>query len=175
MELALFKTFTVPSISKILAGTNEFSGGMERSIRRTEDTALLISELNETYGRVQNQLKKDPTTSKENIEKQQHRHSEAIQRMNELHGKYPILNGDYLYTLALFVFEPISWINRYEWRQLDEREINVSRCIKLPLPNMRIVNFVPPPLCAYDLLTMVTEIIVITRPFSRCGTISVKR
>lgn len=126
LELALFKTFTVPSISKLLAGTNEFSGGMEHSLRRTEDTALLLSELTEIHGRVQNQLEKNPTTPKKDIEYQQQRSLDSIERLNELHGKYPILNGDYLYTLALFVFEPISWINRFEWRQLDQREINVS-------------------------------------------------
>lgn len=46
--------------------------------------------------------------------------------MNELHGKYNILNGDYIYTLSLFTDEPVNWINRYEWRQLDIRERYVS-------------------------------------------------
>lgn len=40
-----------------------------------------------------------------------------------------VLNNDYIYTLPLFIFEPISWINRYDWRQLNKREINVSSSV----------------------------------------------
>jgi hypothetical protein len=43
-----------------------------------------------------------------------------------IHAKYNTRNGDFNYTLSLFLSEPMSWINRYEWRKLDEREINVS-------------------------------------------------
>lgn len=50
----------------------------------------------------------------------------AIERLNEIHGKYQILNGDYLYTLSLFITQPIKWINRYGWRKLDPLEENVS-------------------------------------------------
>lgn len=46
--------------------------------------------------------------------------------MNDIHSQYQISNGDYLYTLMLFIAEPIKWINKYEWRVLDEREINVG-------------------------------------------------
>jgi len=42
--------------------------------------------------------------------------------VNWLHGKYNISNGDYLYTLSLFVFEPITWAERYGWRCLSPLE-----------------------------------------------------
>lgn len=99
---------------------------MTSVIRRAEDTELLIRELTENHGRIQNQLNENPETSKKDIKAQAQRSVDAIKRLNELHSKYPILNGDYLYTLTLFVFEPISWVNRFEWRELDEREVNVS-------------------------------------------------
>lgn len=80
----------------------------------------------EGYGKIQKQLKCNPNTPEEDIDAQYDRRTQSIERVNELHAKYPILNDDYSYTLSLFVFEPIYWINRFEWSQLDEREINVS-------------------------------------------------
>lgn len=133
LELAFFKTFTIPTISKILAGGGEFSD--EHVARRAEDTDLVVDELVEVYGRVQKQLKENPNTPQKDIETQYKRPIDSMKRLNELHGKYPILNSDFLYTLTLFVFEPINWIDRFEWRQLDVREKNVSRpkentCVK---------------------------------------------
>ncbi|GAA5808741.1 hypothetical protein MFLAVUS_002136 [Mucor flavus] len=122
LELAFFKTFTVPTISKILASTGEFSD--ENVARRAEDTDLVLGEIVETYGRIQKQLQSNPNTPKKDIEAQYQRPIDSVHRLNELHGKYPILNDDFIYTLTLFVFEPVSWINRYEWRQLDVREEN---------------------------------------------------
>ncbi|KAI8982085.1 hypothetical protein BDF20DRAFT_817717 [Mycotypha africana] len=120
-ELALFKTFTIPTISKLLVATKQFE---HDASRRAEDTELLLNEIVDTYGRIQKQLQKDPDTPEEDIQAQWKRPTLALERLNELHGKYSILNEDYIYTLSLFIFEPISWINRFEWRTLDEREIN---------------------------------------------------
>lgn len=48
--------------------------------------------------------------------------------MNILHDKYKkagkISNADFLYTLSVCVTEPIKFINAYEWRQLNELEVN---------------------------------------------------
>ncbi|KAI8645069.1 hypothetical protein BD408DRAFT_412196 [Parasitella parasitica] len=121
-ELALFKTFTIPTISKLLAATGEFKN---HCTRRAEDTELILLELTETYSRIQKQLAKDPNTPEEHVKAQWQRPDMAAARLNEIHGKYStILNDDYIYTLALLIYEPALWINRYEWRQLDEREIN---------------------------------------------------
>jgi hypothetical protein len=44
----------------------------------------------------------------------------SIARMNFIHGQYQkadkISNDDMLYTLSVFISEPISWINKFEWR-----------------------------------------------------------
>ena len=46
--------------------------------------------------------------------------------MNYLHSRYikagKISNDDMLYTLSLFVLEPIRWTARYEWRTVTDFE-----------------------------------------------------
>ena len=46
--------------------------------------------------------------------------------MNYLHGRYikagKISNDDMLYTLSLFVLEPIRWTAKYEWRCVTDLE-----------------------------------------------------
>lgn len=109
---------------QILASTGEFGKYWPR---RTEDTELLLCEITDTYVRVQKQFAKNPNKPQKDIDEQWKRPEKAVRRLNEIHGKYNILNDDYLHTLSLVVSEPTSWINRYEWRELDdEREINVS-------------------------------------------------
>jgi hypothetical protein len=80
----------------------------QNASRRYEDTSLLIGEF----------LIHDP---------REQRTADAIARMNYLHGPYlksgKITNDDLLYTLSVFITEPISWINRFEWRQVTDLEI----------------------------------------------------
>jgi hypothetical protein len=48
--------------------------------------------------------------------------------MNYLHDRYrkanKISDNDMLYTLSLFVLEPMRWVRKYEWRSLTD----VERC-----------------------------------------------
>src|SRR5258706_5538383 len=75
LELALFRTFAVPSISAILARTGEF---LERAAKRYDDTDLIVSELVEHgYDSA--------------------RGAAALRRMNEIHGRFKIANYDFLY------------------------------------------------------------------------------
>jgi len=47
----------------------------------------------------------------------------AAKRINFVHNHYKaITNIDMLYVLALFVFPPIDYINKYEYRKLSEKE-----------------------------------------------------
>jgi hypothetical protein len=54
---------------------------------------------------------------------------DGIARMNYLHDRFlkasKILNDDMLYTLSLFVLEPIRWTSRFEWRDITDLE----RCV----------------------------------------------
>lgn len=74
LELALFRTFCVPSISGLLDRTGEFR---QRSQKRYDETDILVSELME-WG----------YTSE--------RGQRAIQRINQLHGRFTITNEDFL-------------------------------------------------------------------------------
>ncbi|CAO3608097.1 unnamed protein product [Cunninghamella blakesleeana] len=121
LEFALFKTFVIPSVSKLLVSTNEFG---KNCTRRAEDTELILSEIIDAFPRIQNHLAEGHQVTEKDILQQNYRGKLSVERLNEIHGKYPIRNGDYLYTLALFLSEPVRWINDYEWRKLDIREIN---------------------------------------------------
>ena len=95
LEFGLFKTYAIPSISKILVSTGELT---ERVEKRYDDTDLLVREFSSNY----------PHNWRAEL---------AIRRLNALHGKYPISNIDYLYVLTIFAVEPIRWIDKYGFRR----------------------------------------------------------
>lgn len=104
LEFALFRTYAVPSISRLLKATRQFQ---QHGQKRYDDTSLLISTLTEQgydseYGQ------------------------RAIARMNYWHANYHIKNDDFLYVLSVFVYEPIRWINRFGWRPMTEQEQQAS-------------------------------------------------
>jgi ER-bound oxygenase mpaB/B'/Rubber oxygenase, catalytic domain len=100
LELALFSTYCVPSISRLLDATGEFR---VRPQQRYDDTVLLMAELAE-HGC------------------DSARGREALRVINRAHGRYVISNDDMLFVLASFVYEPIDWIDAYGWRALHPHE-----------------------------------------------------
>lgn len=100
LELALLKTFCVPSISGLLQRSGEFE---QRPRKRYDDTGLMVAEL----------LRHGPDSAVG---------AAVIGRMNRIHGSYTIANADFLYVLSTFVAEPIRWLERYGWRPLREGE-----------------------------------------------------
>ena len=100
LELALLKTFCLPSISALLSRTGEFE---QRPRKRYDDTGLMVAEL----------LRHGPDSGAG---------SAVIQRLNRIHGHYAIANADFLYVLSGFVAEPIRWLERYGWRPLSGDE-----------------------------------------------------
>ncbi|EAA33961.2 hypothetical protein GE21DRAFT_2972 [Neurospora crassa] len=105
---ALFKTYSIPSISSLLLATGQLSATKSASKRAT-DTEVLIGE-----------IIINPPWEKRGLE--------ALARMNWLHGRWQkagrIKNGDMLYTLSMFALEPARWIGRWEWRKVSV----VERC-----------------------------------------------
>ncbi|MFF4952306.1 oxygenase MpaB family protein [Streptomyces chattanoogensis] len=100
LELALYRTYAVPSIGRLLAETAELT---DRTQKRYDDTALLLDAVLEhgfdgADGRT------------------------AIRRINQMHRSYDISNEDMRYVLCTFVVVPRSWIDRYGWRRLSEHE-----------------------------------------------------
>jgi hypothetical protein len=100
LDLALFRTYCVPSISALLEDTGEFR---DRPQKRYDDTMLLMGELAE-HGY------------------DSPRGREALRVVNRQHGRYPISQEDLRYVLSTFVYEPVDWLDRFGWRPLSERE-----------------------------------------------------
>jgi hypothetical protein len=103
-ELAIFSTFAVPSISKILEQTGEFA---QRGQRRYDDTVALLREIG-----------RDGPDSP--------RGRAAIRHLNRIHRPYDISDGDLRYVLATFVVVPVRWIAWYGWRDLTDHEVRAS-------------------------------------------------
>ncbi|MET9413107.1 oxygenase MpaB family protein [Streptomyces klenkii] len=100
LELALYRTYAVPSIGRLLAETGEFS---RRPQKRYDDTALLLDTVVE-HGF-------DSETGRT-----------AIRRINQMHRSYDISNDDMRYVLCTFVVIPGRWVDAYGWRRLSGHE-----------------------------------------------------
>ena len=108
LQFALFRTYGIPSISKLLVKTKQLSEPAT-ACKRYVDTEVLVSEFCQY-----------PPESERAIE--------AIARTNYIHSFYrdskQVSNEDMLYTLSLFALEPMRWVDRYEWRRLENFEKN---------------------------------------------------
>lgn len=100
LELALFRAFAVAKGTALLAGTEEFT---RRTQKRYDDTVLILAEILE-HGY------------------DSERGKAAFRRMNQMHGRHPIPNDEFIYVLSTFVFEPIRWNERFGWRPLHPNE-----------------------------------------------------
>lgn len=100
LSFALFRTYAVPSIGSLLHRTGEMRN---RAQKRYDDTVILLD-----------------TILEHSLEAARGR--EAVRRVNQMHGAYPISNDDLRYVLATFVVMPDRWIAQYGWRTLTEAE-----------------------------------------------------
>ncbi|GLX50535.1 peptidase [Streptomyces hygroscopicus subsp. hygroscopicus] len=101
LELALYRTYAVPSIGRLLAETAELT---DRTQKRYDDTALLLDTIVE-HGFAAEQGRT------------------AIRRINQMHRSYDIGDDDMRYVLSTFVVVPKRWIDAYGWRRLSRHEI----------------------------------------------------
>ncbi|MER7677362.1 oxygenase MpaB family protein [Streptomyces sp. NPDC096934] len=104
LELALFRTYAVPGIGRLLAETAELT---DRTQKRYDDTALLLDAVVE-HGFDSGEGRT------------------AIRRINAMHRGYDISNADMRYVLCTFVVVPRRWIDAYGWRRLSQHEIVAS-------------------------------------------------
>lgn len=100
LSFALFRTYAVPSIGRLLYDTGEFTTDTQK---RHDDTALVLESV-----------------LVEGMETQNGR--SAVRRMNQMHGSYDISNDDMRYVLATFVVIPVRWIRDYGWRRGTDTE-----------------------------------------------------
>ncbi|OAA65910.1 hypothetical protein SPI_02697 [Niveomyces insectorum RCEF 264] len=106
IQFGIFKTYTFPSISRLVWATGSLKD-VKRAAKRYEDTVTLFAEFS-----------LNPPTSDRCLK--------AIARMNYLHSRYQasgaIRNADLLYTLSVCITEPARFMAQYEWRPLNEME-----------------------------------------------------
>ncbi|KQY58634.1 L-aspartate oxidase [Aeromicrobium sp. Root495] len=101
LSFALFRTYAVPTIGRLLAATDQFEGHTQK---RHDDTVLVLD-----------------TVLSEGMESRPGR--SAVRRMNQMHGSYDISNEDMLYVLCAFVVMPVRWVEQHGYRPLSEREV----------------------------------------------------
>lgn len=104
LSFALFRTYAVPSIGRLLDETGQFTGACQK---RYDDTALLLEApfvvgFDSTEGRI------------------------AIRRVNQMHRMYDISNDDLRYVLSTFVVVPKRWIDDYGWRRFTDVELRAT-------------------------------------------------
>ena len=100
LEIALYRTYCVPSISALLDRTGEFHVNTQR---RYDDTSIIVAEMCE-WGY------------------ESGRGKDALERMNWAHSHFKIANDDFLYVLSTFIYEPIRWIDAFGWRPTCRNE-----------------------------------------------------
>jgi hypothetical protein len=100
LEIALYRTYCVPSISALLDRTREFRDNTQR---RYDDTSIIVAEMCE-WGY------------------ESGRGRDALDRMNWAHAHYKIANDDFLYVLSTFIYEPVRWLDTVGWRPTCRNE-----------------------------------------------------
>ena len=101
LELALYRTYAVPRIGRLLAETAELT---DRTQKRYDDTVLLLDAIVEHgFGSAQART--------------------AVRHINRMHRSYDIPDDDMRYVLCTFVVIPRRWIDAYGWRRLSQHEI----------------------------------------------------
>jgi hypothetical protein len=121
LSFALYRTYAVPSIGRLLKQTGEFT---ERTQKRYDDTALILDTV------LEHGMASEPGRA-------------AIRRMNQMHGAYPISNDDKLYVLCTFVTMPIRWLDAYGWRPLTDHEKTASACYYRALGQLMGIKDIP--------------------------------
>ena len=121
LSLALFRTYAVPSISRLLDETGELTRNTQK---RYDDTSLLLDEasvsgLHSGKGR------------------------RAVRRINQMHGAYDIDPDDMRYVLATFVVTPTRWLERFGWRPLSPGEVRASTLYYRELGRLMGIRDIP--------------------------------
>ena len=104
LSFALFRTYAVPGIGRLLHETGEFTG---RAQKRYDDTAILLEQpfrlgFEHPQGRA------------------------AVRRINQMHKAHDIPDHEFRYVLSTFVVVPKRWLDDYGWRRLSDKEIRAS-------------------------------------------------
>ena len=104
LSFALFRTYAVPGIGRLLDETGEFTGAVQK---RYDDTALLL----------------EPPTR---LGFEHPESKAAIRRINAMHRAYDIPDHEFRYVLSTFVVVPKGWMDDYGKRPFTPTEVEAS-------------------------------------------------
>ncbi len=104
LSFALFRTYAVPGIGRLLDETGGFTGDVQK---RYDDTALLL----------------EPPTR---VGFEHPEAKAAIRRINAMHRAYDIPDHEFRYVLSTFVVVPKRWLDDYGKRPLTPTELEAS-------------------------------------------------
>jgi hypothetical protein len=135
LEIALLRTFCVPSISRLLCATREFE---RRPQKRYDDTEIIMSEIVE-HGY------------------DSPRGASALRRMNQIHARFAIDNDDYRYVLSTFLLEPIRWIDRFGYRRTIESERDAMFHFWREVGRRMNIRDIPESLAAFERFSLAYE------------------
>jgi hypothetical protein len=128
LSFALFRTYAVPTIGRLLYDTGEFTTDTQK---RHDDTALvlesvLVDGMESSTGRA------------------------AVRRMNQMHGSYNISNDDMRYVLATFVVIPVRWNRDYGWRKATPAELIATVTYYRRLGRLMGIKDIPADLAGFE-------------------------
>ncbi|WP_134765577.1 oxygenase MpaB family protein [Nocardioides sp. 1609] len=121
LSFALFRTYAVPSIGRLLDGTGQFTTACQK---RYDDTALLLEAplvhgFDSPEGRA------------------------GVRRINQMHAMYDISDDDLRYVLSTFVVVPKRWLDDHGWRTLSDVELRASVAYYRALGRRMAITDVP--------------------------------
>jgi hypothetical protein len=130
LSFALFRTYAVPSIGRLLDRTGEFT---ERVQQRYDDTGLLLEEVQRHgFGSL--------------------RARSAVRRINQMHAMYDIGNDDLRYVLATFVVVPKRWIDDFGFRRMTPHEVAATTNYYLALGRRMAIKDLPEDFAGFERL-----------------------
>ena len=130
LSFALFRTYAVPSIGRLLDETGEFT---ERVQKRYDDTGILLEEV-----------------QRHGLASQQGR--SAVRRINQMHAQYDISNDDMRYVLSTFVVVPKRWMDDFGFRRLTPNEVAATTNYYRELGRHMAIKDIPEDFAGFEAL-----------------------
>jgi hypothetical protein len=122
LNLAFNRSFSTPTVAKVLVGTGEFT---ERTRKRIDDTGILMKEM------LLNGFESE-------------RGRAALRRVYQIHRPYrDVPEDEYRYVLAAGVVISLRWLDRYGWRPLSSHERRASFLWYRELGRMMNIGGIP--------------------------------
>jgi hypothetical protein len=121
LNLGFYRTFAVPRIAAVLAGTGKMTA---RPKERAKATGVLMFTLIER--------------GLDGPEGQQ-----AVATLNRLHARLPVGNDEFVYVLAAFCVTPVRWIDAHGWRRTTRAEKDAACSFYKGLAERMSIDAVP--------------------------------